>query len=319
MEWIKKMNDAINYIETHIENKIDYTTVAKIACSSLTRFQRMFSFMTDSTIAEYVRCRRMSLAANDLLNSDIKIVELAQKYSYESPDAFSRAYQIFHGVSPTSTRKLGVYTDYPRISFQIKISGGNLNMSTKPFVRIEEHSNERVVSFFVNCKGPENAAWKLLREWAVKNLNDYTARRCVGYAPKGHHPEGVEHQPNEEENSHEYVMNLFLLGDEGNGDTFLGAKVYDAPKGLYLVGDIALNEFNEDESIDIGSSMQTSFEVMSECLKEMGEYEFDLQERRHLEEQLFSNECWKNPIGNADLIGFKLWLPIRKIYNYTTL
>lgn len=313
MEWLEKMNAAINYIELHIEDKIDYSTAAKAACCSLSRFQRMFSFVTDTTIAEYVRCRRMSLAAYDLLNSDIKIVELAQKYSYESPEAFSQAYQTFHGVSPTNTRKLGLYTNYPRISFQLKINGGNFNISTKPLVRIEEHSNERVVSFFVNCKGPESVAWELLREWAVKNLSDYTARRCFGCAPKGHHPDGAEHQPNEEEISHEYVMQMFLLGDEGKGNTFLGANVCDAPKGLYLVGDIVLNEFNEDGSIDIGSSMQTSFGVMSECLKGMGEYEFDLNERKHLEEQIFSNECWNNPIGDAGLIGFKLWLPIKKI------
>lgn len=188
-------------------------------------------------------------------------------------------------------------------------------MSAKPLVRIEEHSNERVVSFYVNCKGPERAAWDLLREWAVKNLGDYTARRCVGCAPKGHHPDGADHQPNEEKGSHEYVMHMFLLGDEGNGDTFLGAKVCAAPKGLYLVGDVALNEFNEDGSIDIGSSMQTAFGVMSECLKEMGGYEFDLQERRHLEEQIFSKEYWENPIGDAGLTGFKLWLPIKKMQN----
>jgi AraC-like DNA-binding protein len=72
VEWLDKMNDAINYIEAHIEEKINYLTVAEIACCSLSRFQRMFSFVTDITLAEYVRCRRMALAANDLLSSDIK-------------------------------------------------------------------------------------------------------------------------------------------------------------------------------------------------------------------------------------------------------
>lgn len=314
MEWLKKMNDAINYIEEHIEEKINYLTVAEIACCSLSRFQRMFSFATDITVAEYVRCRRMSLAANDLLNSDMKIIELAQKYNYESPEAFTRAYQVFHGVPPTSTRKLGIYSDYPRISFQIKINGGNFNMGINPLFRIEEHSNERVVSFFVNCKGPEAVAGDLLREWAVNNLSDYSARRCVGYAPKGHHQEGEEHQPNEKAGSHEYVMQMFLFKDEGNSDIFLGADVCDAPKGLFLVGDVALNEFHDDGNIDIGSSMQTAFGVMSECLRDMGGYEFDLQDRRHREEQIFSNEWWKNPnIGDAGLVGFKLWLPIKKV------
>lgn len=314
MEWLKKMNEAIDYIEAHIQEKINFLKVAEIACCSLSRFQRMFSFVTDITLAEYVRCRRMSLAAHDLLNSDIKIIELAQKYGYESPEAFTRAFQAFHGVPPTVTRKFGIYTDYQRILFQIRISGGNFSMGTKPLVRIEEHSGERVVSFFVNCKEPERIAGDLLQEWAVKNLSDYTARRCVGYAPKGHHPNGEEHQPNEETGSHEYVMQMFLFGDEGNGDLFLGADVCDAAKGLYLVGDVALNEFHDDGNIDIGSSMQTAFRVMSECLKDMSGYEFDLQERRHREEQIFSDEWWKNPaIGDAGLVGFKLWLPIKKV------
>lgn len=314
MEWLEKMNDAVNYIEAHIKEKINYLTVAEIACCSLSRFQRMFSFVTDITLAEYVRRRRMSLAANDLLNSDIKIIELAQKYNYESPEAFTRAFQAFHGIPPTTTRKLEIYTDYPRISFQIRVNGGNFNMDMKPLIRIEEHSNERVVSFFVNCKGPEGVAGDLLREWAIKNLSDYTARRCFGCAPKGHHPHGEEHQPNEEEGWHEYVMQMLLFGDEGNSDTFLGADVCDAPKGLFLVGDVALNEFHDDGNIDIGSSMQTAFKVMSECLKEMGGYEFDLKERLYREEQVFSNEWWNNPnISDAGLVGFKLWLPIKKV------
>ncbi len=314
MEWLEKMNDAINYMEAHMEEKIDYNAAAEIACCSLSRFQRMFSFATDITIAEYVRCRRMSLAAGDLLNSDMKIIEIAQKYNYESPEAFTRAYQAFHGVSPSNTRKLGLHTEFPRITFQLRINGGNFNMDKKPLVRIEEHSNERVASFAVNCRGPEEAAGKLLWEWAVNHLSDYTARRLIGCAPRGHHPEGMEHQPDEEIGWHEYVMQMFLFGEEGKGDHFLGAEVCDAPKGLYLVGDVALNEFHENGNIDIGSSMQTAYFIMSECLKDLPGYEFDLYDRRHREEQIFTKEWWRNPeIGDAGLAGFKLWLPIKKV------
>lgn len=314
MEWLEKMNDALQYIEVHMEEKINYQKAAEVACCSLSRFQRMFTFVTDTTLAEYVRCRRMALAAKDLLNSDIKVIDLAQKYCYESPEAFTRAYQVFHGVSPTVTRKSGTYTDYPRISFQIKVTGGNFNLGRKPLVRIEDHSRERVVSFGVNCKGPEEAAGNLLREWAVKNLNDYVARRMIGFAPKGHHTEGEEHTPNEETGFHEYVLQLFLVGDEGMEDSYLSACVCDAPQGLYLVGDVALNEFQDNGTIDIGSSMQTAFGVMSECLKDMGSYDFDFNERKHREEQIFSQEWWENPaIGDTGLIGFKLWLPIKKI------
>jgi len=313
------MNDAISYIESHIKEPVDYQKAAEIACSSLSRFQRMFSFVTDITLAEYVRYRRMSLAAKDLANSDIKIIDLAKRYQYESPEAFTRAFQVFHGVPPTGTRKLGIYRDFPPISFQIHISGGHFNMGTKPLVRIEDHSNERVASFSVDCKGPEGAAVTLLRDWAVKNLNDYTARRYIGCAPKGHHPKGEHHQKGEQIGMHEYVMQMLLVAEEGIGSTFLGAHVCDAPQGLFLIGDVALNEFNNDEAIDLGSSMQTAFGIMSECLSDMGGYEFDfnygdpLKERRHREEHIWSKEWWENPaICEAGLMGFKLWLPIRK-------
>ncbi len=152
MEWLEKMNAAINYIESHIEERINYSLAAEIACCSLSRFQRMFAFVTDSTPADYARCRRMTLAAGELMKSDIKVIELAQKYAYESPEAFTRAYQAFHGVSPTITRKLGIYTSYPRVTFECKINGGNYNMGTKPLVRIEEHGSERVVGFFVRLR-----------------------------------------------------------------------------------------------------------------------------------------------------------------------
>jgi hypothetical protein len=251
----------------------------------------------------------MSLSARELVSSDVKIIDLAMKYGYESPEAFTRAFQAVHGVPPTGIQKLGTYTDYPRISFQITIEGGNCSMGTKPLVRIEEHGKERVVSFRDNCRGPEEAAWNLLRDWAVAHLNDYTMRRYIGCAPEGHHPKSEEHRPNEETGLHEYVAQMFLFGDEGASDTFLGAEVCDAPRGLFLVGDVVMNEFNDDGTIDIGSSMQKSFGVMSECLKSMGGYEFELKERAYWEEHIFTNEWFS---GAGELAGFKLWLPVKK-------
>lgn len=124
MDWLDKMNNAINYIENHLENKIDYEKVAQNACCSVYHFQRMFSFITGVPLSEYVRHRRMTLSAFELQNSDIKVIDLALKYGYESPEAFSRAFQACHGVSPTIARNMGVSVKaYPRISFQITIKG----------------------------------------------------------------------------------------------------------------------------------------------------------------------------------------------------
>ena|GEM_PF-814545 len=319
MEWLKNMNNAMDYIEANLTENIDLVKVAEIAFCSLSRFQHMFTFVTDITVMEYIRNRRMSVSAKELLDSDIKIVDLSFKYGYESPEAFTRAFQNFHGIPPTRVRKLGFFTSYPKLTFQININGGHFNMETinkgtKPLLRIEEYSNLRVVSFKADCKGPETAAWNLLKEWVVKNIGDYTTRRFFGCAPKGHHPEGKEHQPNEDIGTHEYVVSMFLLNHEANEKTYHGADVFDAPKGLYLVGDVAMNEFNDNGNLDIGTSMQSSGSVMVECLKEIGGYELALNERPFYEEHIFFKEWFTGELsGDGGLVGFKLWLPIKKI------
>jgi len=128
MEWLTKMNGAIDYIETNITGKIDYMKAASIACCSLSRFQNVFLFITDITPSEYARRRRMALSAEELLNSKIKIIDLSYKYGYESPEAYTRSFKAFHGISPSDVRKFGKYIEYPRISFQLQIQGGHFIM-----------------------------------------------------------------------------------------------------------------------------------------------------------------------------------------------
>lgn len=124
MTWLENMNHAMDYIENHLQDKMDYEKVAQAACSSVYHFQRMFTFITDIPLSEYVRRRKMTLAAFELQNSDIKIIDLALKYGYDSPESFARAFQLMHGITPTAARKFGSgIKAYPRISFQITIKG----------------------------------------------------------------------------------------------------------------------------------------------------------------------------------------------------
>jgi len=124
MSWLDDMNHAIDYIENNLEEKMDYERVAQAARCSAYHFQRMFTFITNIPLSEYVRRRKMTLAAFELQNSDIKIVDLALKYGYDSPESFTRAFQILHGITPTSARRLDTNIKaYPRISFQITIKG----------------------------------------------------------------------------------------------------------------------------------------------------------------------------------------------------
>lgn len=125
MDWIKRMNAAIDYIEDNLTSDIDYDKLSRIACCPNYHFQRMFVFITEISLSEYIRRRRLTLAAFELQQSSISIIELAQKYGYEAHSAFTRAFKEMHGISPTTARKAGIKLKaYPRMSFHISIMGG---------------------------------------------------------------------------------------------------------------------------------------------------------------------------------------------------
>lgn len=141
MEWIERLNKAINYIEENITKEIEYEQVAKIACCSTYHFQRMFAYMADVPLSEYIRRRRMSLAAVELQNDDKKIIDVALKYGYSSPTAFNRAFKSIHGVAPSVIKKGEITTlkAFPPISFKISIKGAeemNYRVEKKEAFRI---------------------------------------------------------------------------------------------------------------------------------------------------------------------------------------
>ncbi|WP_428910628.1 AraC family transcriptional regulator [Niallia sp. Krafla_26] len=126
MDLLKSMNEAMRYIEENLTEEIDYKKVARIAHCSEYHFKRMFSFLAGITLSEYIRRRRLSLAASELTNSDIKIIDMAVKYGYNSPDSFTRAFQNLHGVTPSEARNNGPSLKaYPQMTFQLTIKGGN--------------------------------------------------------------------------------------------------------------------------------------------------------------------------------------------------
>lgn len=161
MEWIDQLNKAIGYIELHLKEKIDYEEAAKICCCSLSKFQQIFLLSTGVTISEYIRCRRMSIAAHELINTDIKVIDLALMLDYDSPEAFTRVYQSFHGVPPSVTRKTGTFDEYDRIVFQIQIYGGRSKMGANKILRIE---TERLIIRKFTLDD-----WKDLLEIAISN------------------------------------------------------------------------------------------------------------------------------------------------------
>lgn len=124
MDWLSKMNEALQYIEENLTGEIKVEEAAKKAVCSSFNFQRMFSYMAEVSLADYIRRRRLTLAAMELLTTDAKVIDVAIKYGYESPVSFARAFYAMHGMNPSEVKKPGVKIKaYSRISFEITIKG----------------------------------------------------------------------------------------------------------------------------------------------------------------------------------------------------
>ena len=140
MEWIERLNKAIIFMEEHITEEIDYEQVARVSGCSSYHFQRMFTYLSNVPLSEYIRRRRMSLAVADLQSGNEKIIDIALKYGYNSPTAFNRAFQSVHGIAPSLAKEKGVVLkSFPPISFKMTIKGVdemNFRIETKEAFRI---------------------------------------------------------------------------------------------------------------------------------------------------------------------------------------
>ena len=183
MDLLKNMNEAIRYIEENLTNSIDFKEVARLALSSEYHFKRMFSFLAGISLSEYIRRRRLTLAAFELRDSQVKVIDVAVKYGYNSPDSFTRAFQNLHGITPSDARNTGhSLKAYPRMTFQLSIQGGN-----EMNYRIEEKETFRIVGIkkrvpiIFNGVNPEIAAmWQSLDMDKINTLKNLSNVEPIG-------------------------------------------------------------------------------------------------------------------------------------------
>ena len=124
MDILKQFNAAIEYIEANLCTEIDLNIVSGIACVAADSFVRFFSYITGMTLTEYIRRRRLTLAARDLRQDKTSIIDVAVKYGYNSATSFSRAFVKQHGITPSTYRKDGGSLKiYPPATFHITVKG----------------------------------------------------------------------------------------------------------------------------------------------------------------------------------------------------
>jgi len=124
MDWIMGIQRALDYTDAHLTDEVDYEAAAEEAASSVFHFQRMFTMLCGFTLGDYIRMRRLSLAAEDLTQTDDKVIDIACRYGYDTPESFSRAFTHFHGVTPTQARHGGNIKSFSRLSVKLTLTGG---------------------------------------------------------------------------------------------------------------------------------------------------------------------------------------------------
>lgn len=165
MDWLNGLNRVMGYIEENLTEQLDKELLAHMVGCSIYEFSRVFSFLTGMSVSEYIRRRRLSQAVFDIQGGREKIVDIAFKYGYESPAAFTRAFKELHGTTPLSARGTGIsLKTYPPMSFSLTVEGAQgLNF------RIEKRDSFRIAGlagFDEECRAGDSLTplWRTFME-----------------------------------------------------------------------------------------------------------------------------------------------------------
>lgn len=183
MDWHEKMNAAMDYVEDNLSGKIDIREVARLAHCSEYHFRRMFSFVAGVPISEYIRRRRLTLAALELQRKKMSVEVIAQKYGYSSPDAFTRAFRSMHGMNPSQVKEnRHSLKAWPRMTFYLTIQGGiemEYRIAEKPLFSIAG-IKKRIPIQFEGVNPEIEAMWESLDEQKIKDLKQLSDTQPSG-------------------------------------------------------------------------------------------------------------------------------------------
>lgn len=177
MDWIRSFQRSIDYIEENITEPLDICGIARQMNISPFYYQKIFTMICGFSVGEYIRSRRLALAGSELARSDEKIIEIALKYGYDTPEGFTRAFVKFHGVSPSAAKKGAPVRSYARLSVTITMKGGSV-MDYK----VVKKEAFKVIEKKVTCSVSEDSNVELPKFWerchsdsTVKKLLELTS------------------------------------------------------------------------------------------------------------------------------------------------
>ena len=300
MDWTTGLQRAIDYIEDHLLEKIDYDTVAAQSFSSSYHFQRIFCILCGFTVGEYIRNRRLSLAGAELAAGDAKVIDIALKYGYESPDSFAKAFQKFHGILPSQARNNGSdLKSFSRLVLKFSLEGGNVmsyRVEKKPemiftgykrrFTGTPAERMEQECDFYVSTRA---------NQYILKGLS----HDCdTGYnIMSGFDDEGYDF----------YIASILDEWSTDNLDKELGAeeaKRFEkivVPEGMYLICETEKTKYPTMLFEDLRRKM------VSEWLPSSG---YELADAPEISVYHWFHKRGDEEVNNSRYI--ELWIPIAK-------
>ena len=300
MDWITGIQNAINYIEGHLLEEIDYEEIAKQSYSSSYHFQRVFGILCGYTVGEYIRNRRLTLAGMELQTEKAKVIDVALKYGYDSPDSFAKAFQRFHGITPKEARMDGaVLNSFSRLTLKITLEGGkmmNYKIEEKPeiiltgykrhFTGTPAKREEQEEAFYGETRINQYALHGLSRDYAT------TYNVMTGFDDEGYDF---------------YIAALLSKWETENLDKILGEQEKDRfekiviPAGLYLVCE------TERERYPVMQQESLRQKAVSEWLPSSG---YQLANAPEVTVAHWFYEPDNEAVNNSRYV--ELWLPIKK-------
>lgn len=283
MNWSESISKAIEYIENNLTNNISIEDIANHLFISSFYFQKGFTMLCGYGVGEYIRNRRLTLAAHELINTDIKIIDLALKYGYDSPDSFTKAFTRFHGSTPTSVRKGGKIKDFAPLKINLTLKGG-YTMEYK----IEEKDAIKIVGLKKSFKY-ETANQEIPKMWKKFFMKNAFGKIKPKYA--------VNIDNNMENTEFDYI-----IGDDYN-DTLKIPKdfeIIEIPKFTW-----AIFSCTGPASIKM---QETNEKIFMEWLP--GSNEFEIAAGYNIE--MYSNPDDYNKGIDDETYYSEIWIPIKK-------
>lgn len=228
MDWITGIQNAVDYMEAHITTELDYGEIAKQAACSPFYFQRIFGVLCGVSLGEYIRNRRLTLAGSELSTTDAKVIDVALKYGYDSPESFTRAFVRFHGIPPSRAKKNGSQLkSFSRVSVQIILKGGSI-MDYKIVKKAAFEVLEKVEPQSINDAQNVNT----IPDFWTRSHGDGTVATLLAQAPDREFIYGIcyNNQPNDNKSFDYSVAALY-----GGGQVPEGFRITRIPERTWVV------------------------------------------------------------------------------------